>query len=106
MDKKAVAIVLGRVIAEQPEVKKIGRSRQKFERRKIAFIERTSVGPNPANAVLFQQPDDLRPVPAGMTKFNGKPKTLRQLHQKFSQELSAILGRERGRQLNQHHLEF
>ncbi len=106
MDEKAVAIVLGRVIAEQPEVKKIGRSRQKFERRKIAFIKRTGVGPNPANAVLFQQPDDLWPVPAGMTKFNRKPKTFRKLDKKFSQNLSAILRRERGRQLDQHNLEF
>ena len=56
--------------------------------------------------MLLQQADDLRPVPAGMTKFNGEPETLRKLHQKFSQNLSAVLGRERWRQLNQHDLEL
>ena len=106
MNEFAGVVIFGRVIAEQTQIKKIGRPRQEFERREIAFIERTGVGPNPANAVLFQQADDLRPVPAGMTKFNGKPETFRKLHQKFSQDLSAILGRERWRQLNQHNLEL
>ena len=41
-----------------------------------------------------------------MTKFNRKPKTLRKLHEKFPQDLSAIFGRERWRQLNQHDLEL
>src|SRR3984893_9607855 len=99
-------VVLSRVIAEQAEIKKIGRLRQKFERREIAFVERTDVGPNPANAILFQQPDDLRPVPVGMTKFNREPEAFRKLHQKFSQDLSPILGRKRWRQLNQHDLKL
>jgi len=102
----AGAVIFGRVIAEQTQIKQIGRPRQKFERRKIAFIERTGVGPNPTDAVLFQQSDDLWPVPASVTKFNGKPEPFRKLHEKFSQNLSAILGRERWRQLNQHNLEL
>jgi hypothetical protein len=106
VNKFAAAIIFGRVIAEQTQIKKIGRSRQKFERRKVAFIERTGVGPNPTDAILFQQPDDLWPVPAGVTKFNGKPETLRKLDKKLSQNLSPILGRERWRQLNQHNLEL
>src|SRR6266446_8567405 len=106
MDEKAVAIVLGRVIAEHTQIKKVGRPRQKFERRKIAFIERTAVRPNPTDAVLFQQPDDLWPVPAGVTEFNGEPETFRKLDQKFSQNLPPVLGRKRWRQLNQHNLEL
>ena len=106
MDEKAVAIVLGRVIAEHTQIKKVGRPRQKFERRKIAFIERTAVGPNPTDAVLFQQPDDLWPVPAGVTKFKGKPETFRKLDKKLSQNLSPFLGRKRWRQLNQHNLKL
>ncbi len=106
MNEFAGAIILGRVIAEQTQVKKIGRPGQKFERRKIAFIERTGVGPNPTDAILFQQPNNLGPMPASVTKFNGKPETSGQLHEKFSQNLSAILGCERGRQLDQHNLEL
>ena len=106
MNEFAGAIILGRVIPEQTQIKKIGRARQKFERRKIAFIERTGVGPNPADAVLFQEADNLGPMPAGMTKFNGKPETFRKLDKKLSQNLSPILGRERWRQLNQHNLEL
>src|SRR5258708_3813135 len=41
-----------------------------------------------------------------MTKFNGEAETFRKLHQKFSQNLSAILGRERWRQLNQDDLKL
>jgi len=41
-----------------------------------------------------------------VTKFNGKSKTFRELHEKFSQNLSAILGCKRGRQLDQHNLEL
>ena len=106
MNEFAGVVIFGRVIAKQTQIKKIGRPWQKLERRKIAFIERADVGPNPANAVLFQQPDDLRPVPAGVTKFNGKPETFRKLDQKFSQDLSPILGRERWGQLNQHNLKL
>jgi len=81
---------------EQTQIKKIGRARQKFERRKIAFIERTGVGPNPRDPILFQQPNNLGPMPASVTKFNGKSKALRELLEKFSQNLSAILGVKEG----------
>jgi len=45
-------------------------------------------------------------MPARVTKFNGKPETFRKLDKKLSQNLSAILGRKRWRQLNQHNLEL
>ena len=106
MPVPSVNVVFRCIITEQTQVQKVSSARQEFERRKIAFVERTGVGPNPANAVLFQQPDDLGPVPAGVTKFNRKPEAFRKLDKKFSQNLSAILGRERGRQLNQHNLEL
>src|SRR5438270_5662371 len=106
MHEKTLAIVLGRVIAEQPQIKEISRARQKFERCEIALVQRTGVGPNPANPILFEQTNDLRPMPTGMTKFDREPKTFRKLDEKFSQRLPAIFRRERGRQLNQDNLKL
>jgi hypothetical protein len=45
-------------------------------------------------------------MPTGMTKFNGKPETFRELHEKFSQNLPAIVGSERWRQLDEHNLKL
>ena len=45
-------------------------------------------------------------MPAGVTKFKGKPETFRKLDKKLSQNLSPILGRKRWRQLNQHNLKL
>ena len=45
-------------------------------------------------------------MPTGMTKFNGKPETFRELHEKFSQNLPAIFGSERWRQLDEHNLKL
>src|SRR5438477_13154198 len=64
------AVIFCRVIAEQAQIKEIGRARQKSERREIALVERAGIGPNPADARLFEQANNLRPMPAGMTKFN------------------------------------
>src|SRR5438132_13333857 len=101
VNKLTGAIILGRVIPEQTQIKKIGRAWQKFERRKIAFIERTGVGPNPKDAVWFQQPDDLWPGRAGVTKFKGKPETCRKVDNKLSQNLSPSVGRKRWSRFNQ-----
>jgi len=100
------AVIFGRVIAEQAQIKEIGRARQKFEGREIALVKRAGIGPNPANAALFEQANNLRPVPAGMTKFNRETKTFRKLREKFSQDLSAIFGSKGWRQLDQHNLEL
>ena len=99
-----VVIVFCGVIAEKPKIKKIGCARQKFERREIPFVERTGVGPNPANAMFFQQTDSLRPMPAGMTKFDRETKIFRQLIEEFAKRLSAVLRSERGRQLDEDNL--
>ena len=90
MDMAAINVVFGCVIAKQSQVKKIGGARQKFKGRKISFVQRGGVGPNPADAVLFQQPDKLWPMPAGMSKFHRKPEIPRQLHKKFTQRLFAV----------------
>ena len=101
-----IAIVFGGVIAEKPQIKKIGRAREKFERREVPFVERTGVGPNPANAMFFQQADNLRPMPAGMTKFDRETKISRQLIEKFAKRLPAVLRTKRGRQLDENNLEL
>ena len=106
MNEFAGAVVLGRVITEQPQIKEIGREREKFERREITFVQRSCVGPNPADAVLLEQTNDLRPMPAGITKLDRKPKTFRKLHEKFAQRLPAVFRRERWRKLDQHNLQL
>ena len=106
MQMCSVGAVFRRVIAEQPEIKKIGRARQKLERREIAFVERAGVGPNPADAIFFEQADDLGAMPAGMTEFNRETKCPRQLGEKFTQGLPAIFWCERGRELDKDDLQF
>ena len=95
----------GNEMIEDP-TQKIGRPRQKLERRKIAFIERTGVGPNPANAILFQEANKLWPMPSGVTKFNRKAEIPRQLTKKIAQRQLAILRRERRRKLDQDGAKF
>ena len=106
MNEEAVAIVLRRIIAEQPQVKKIGRARQEFKGREISFIERAGIGPDPANPMLFQETNDLWPMPAGVTKFNSEAKISRQLLEEFAKCLSAILGSEGRRQLDENDLKL
>src|SRR5439155_14561283 len=74
MNEQAVAVVFGGVIAEQPQINKIGGLGQEFERSKIAFVQRAGIGPNPANSTLFQKTNDLRPMPARVTEFDGESK--------------------------------
>ena len=106
MDMAAIDVVFRRVIAKQTQVKKIGGARQKFERRKISLVERSGIGPNPANAVFFHQTNKLRPMPAGVAKFNRKPEIARQLHEKFPQRLLSVRWRQRRRELNENHMEL
>src|SRR5262245_44282801 len=106
MDVAAIYVVFGCVVTKQSQVKKIGGARQKFERRKISLVERSRVGPNPADAVLFQQPDKLGSMPAGISKFNCKPEIPRQLNNKFTQRLFAVDRRQGRRKLDENYLEL
>lgn len=106
MEMAAVDIVFRSVITKQTDVKKIGGARQKFKGRKISLVERSSIGPNPTDAVLFYQADKLRAMPACVAKFDCKPEIPRQLHQKSSQRLLSVRRRKGRRELNQNHLEF
>ena len=106
MDVATVNVVFRCVIAEQTQIEKIRRARQKFEWGKISFVERSGIGPNPANAILFQDADKLRPMPAGMTKFNRKAEIPRQLVEKFAQRRFAVFWRKGGRKLDENHLEL
>ena len=93
MDALAGAIVFRGVIAEKPQIKEVGRARQEFERREIAFVQWAGIGPNPADAVLFQEADDLRTMPAGMAELDRKPEVARKLFQESAQRGAPILRR-------------
>jgi hypothetical protein len=84
MDLSAIAIVFCGVISEQPKIKKISRAGKEFERREIAFVKRTGVGPDPANAMFLKQSDDLRAMPAGMPEFDRETEVTRQLLNEFA----------------------
>ena len=92
MDVATVDIVFGCVIAKQTQVKKISSARQKFEGGKVSLVERSGIGPDPADTVLFHKPDKLRPMPACVAKFNGKPEIPRQLRQELAQRVFPSAG--------------
>ena len=104
MDVATIDVVFGCVIAKQAQVKKISGARQKFEGRKVSFVERSGIGPDPAEPVLFHQPNKLRPMPASVAKFNGKPKIPRQLRQELAQRVFSVCWRQRRRKLNEDHV--
>jgi len=106
MDVATVDVVFGCVIAKQTQVKKISGARQKFEGRKVSLVERSGIRPDPANTVLFYKPDKLRPMPARVAKFNGKPEIPWQLHEEFAQRVFAVCRRQRRRELNEDDLEL
>ena len=62
MDMAAVHVVFCRVIAQQTEIKKISSAWQKFEWREVSLVKRRRIGPDPADTMLFQEPDKLRPA--------------------------------------------
>jgi endonuclease III-like uncharacterized protein len=82
MDMVAINVVLRRIIAQQTQVKKVGRAWQKFERRKVSLVQSGGIGPDPADSILLQHADKLWAVPSRVPKFNGKPEIARQLDQK------------------------
>src|SRR5438034_11656116 len=94
------------IIDEQTQVDKIGSAREELEWRKVAFVERAGIGPNPAHTIFFQKADDLRSMPAGMTKFNRETKTPRQLFKKFTKCPLSVPWPKRRRKLNQDNLEL
>jgi len=94
MDVATIDVVFGYVIPKQTQVKEISGARQKFERRKVSLVERSGIGPDPANTIFFHQPNKLRPMPARVAKFDGKPELPRQLRQELAQRVFAIIGRQ------------
>ena len=106
MDVATIGGVFGYVIAKQAQVKEISRAWQKFEGRKIPLVERSGIGPDPANAVLFHQANKLWPMPARVAKFNGKPEIPRQLRQELPQRVFPVRWRERRRELNEDDMEL
>src|SRR5919106_2083847 len=106
MDVATVDAVFGCIIAKQTQVKKISGAWQKFEGRKVSLVKPSGIGPDPADTVLFHKPDKLRPMPARVAKFNGKPEIPRQLNQEFAQRVFAICRRQRRGKLNEDNLEL
>lgn len=94
------------VVAKQSQIQKIRCAREELKWRQVALVQRSGIGPDPADAVFFQKINNLWPVPAGMTKFDGESKIFGQLGEELAQGLSAVLRRERWRQLNQDDLQF
>src|SRR5207249_4708904 len=99
-------VVFRCIIPEQTHVEHIGGARKEFEWRKVAFVERAGIGPDPADTIFRQKTDDLWSMPAGMTKFNRKTKTPRQLFEKFTKCPLSVPWPKRRRKLDQDNLEL
>jgi len=56
--------------------------------------------------MLFQKPDELRPMPSGVTKFNREAEIPWQVAEEIAQGRLAILWREGRRKLDQDNAEF
>src|SRR5713101_6377133 len=106
MDVPTIDIVFRCVIAEQTQIEKICDARQEFEWSKVSLVEGSRIGPHPANAIFFHKPDDLRPMPSGMTKFNREAEIPGQLLEKFAKRRLAIFWCERWGELDENDLEF
>src|SRR4051812_26497159 len=101
MDVLALGIVFGGVIPEQPQVDEVRGGGEEFKRREVAFVEGARIGPYPADAIFFHEPDMLGPVPTVVTELDREPEIARQLGEKRTEQRSAWLRGERGRQLDQ-----
>src|SRR3954465_10846692 len=106
MDVLAVRIVFRGVIAEKPQVDEVGRGRQEFEWRQIAFVERTGIGPDPAHPGFLEKMNVLRPMPTGMAKFDGEPEVARELREESAEERATGRRREGRWQLNEDDVQF
>src|SRR5438067_13183061 len=80
MHMAAVDAVFGRVIAKQTQVKKIGGARQKFEGREVSLDERSGIGPNPEDKILFHYMYKIRLMQDGVKKLKVKPEVPHKLH--------------------------
>src|SRR5437588_12958808 len=98
MDVATIDVVLGCVVTKQSQVNKIGGARQKLEGSKISLVERGRVGPNPTDAILFQQTDKLRPMPPRKSKFDCKSNIPRQFHKELAPCLFDIIRTQRRRE--------
>ena len=74
MNPLAIDVIFRRIVTEETQIEKIGRARQEFEGCEISFVERAGVGPDPANAMLFQKANNLRPMPSGVAKLDSETK--------------------------------
>src|SRR5205085_4614913 len=77
MEMLAVGIVFRRVITQEPQVNEVGRVRKKLKGGEVAFVERARVGPDPADAMFFEEADVLRAMPARMAELDGEPEIAR-----------------------------
>ena len=106
MHARAIPSIFRGVVAHEPHVEEVSCVRPKFERSQVPFVQWTGVGPGPAHAMFFEQPDDLGPMPASVTELDREAKFARQLREKIAQGRFAFLGREGRRQLNQNDLQL
>ena len=106
MDMATIDVVFGCVVAKQTEIKKISGAWQKFEGSKVTLVERSGIGPHPANAVLFHKPNKLGPMPARVAKFNGKPEIPRQLCEELAQRVFSVCWCQRRRKLNEDNMQL
>src|SRR5207249_11613565 len=106
MNVSSIDVVFRCIIPEQTQVEKVGGARKEFEWRKVAFVERAGIGPDPADTIFFQKTDDLRSMPPGMPKFNSETKTPRQLFEKFTKCPLSVPWPKRRRKLDQDNLEL
>ena len=106
MNPLAIAIVFRQRVPQKAQIKKISRDRLKFEWRLIALIKRTGVGPDPAEAVFFEEMNNRALMPAGVAELNRKPEIRGQLGEEIAQTAPFIAGRVGGWKLNQDHREF
>src|SRR5205809_8021742 len=72
MNVATVNVVFRCVITKKTQKERIGSARQDFKGRKITLVEWGGVGPDPATAIFFHEPNELWPMPARMTKCKRK----------------------------------
>ena len=84
IDVSPVHVVLGLIIAEEPQVDEICCQREELERREIALVECACVRPDPANPMFLQKMNDLRPVPCRVPELDSEAEIVRQLTEKFA----------------------
>src|SRR5437763_1288866 len=96
MNVATVNVVFRCVITKQTQIERICSARQEFKGSKISLIEWSGVGPDPANAIFFQEPNELWPMADGVTELKRQPENSPQFRKKPGNRRFAILwGRRR-----------